>query len=462
MFDRRKGFRPQKKKKTVQPNSVEKEPLGWDILRLNHDGRGVAIRKSGKTVFVSNALPGEQVRLRVDKQHKRFDEATAVEILQASPQRIPPACRYADRCGGCQLQHMPYEAQLNYKEELLTDHLKHLAGLQAVKLEPSVAAPDNAFHYRRRARLSIPPPGEAVRLGFRARGSDDVIAVEDCKTLHPTLNALLPALQETLKAMHGNRSLGHVELLLNEQQDNAHASVIVRMLESFNEDESALWQAFARTHSCDVVAQYNHGFEVVAATCETPLELGYRVDNERLHYGPGEFIQVNAHVNEQMVAQALAWLELKGTETVLELFAGFGNFSVPLAKRSAKVVAVEVAEQQVTRGSINAELAKCHNLKFIRADLSKPFTEYAFGKQPVDVMLLDPPRAGAADVVADLSYVQPERILYISCNAATFARDAAVIMEQGYQLVKVSMLDMFPQTAHAESMALFIKQADTL
>lgn len=462
MFDRRKGFRPQKKKAKLQSSSVETDHVGWDILRLNHDGRGVAIRKSGKTVFVSNALPGEQARLRIDKQHKRFDEATAVEILKPSPQRIAPACQYADRCGGCQLQHMPYQAQVDYKQTLLSEHLEHLAGLQKVELEPYVADSKHAFHYRRRARLSIPPPGQATHLGFRARGSDDVIAIDDCKTLHPVLNALLPALQKVIKDMQGNRALGHVELLLNEQQDTAHASVIVRMLEPFSDKEAALWQAFADSHHCDVIAQYNHGLQVVAATNDTPLELGYWVDNERLRYGPGEFIQINAHVNKKMVAQALHWLELKGTETVLELFAGFGNFSVPLAKRSAKVVAVEVAEQQVTRGSVNAELANCANLKFIRADLSKPFTEYAFGKQPVDVMLLDPPRAGAADVVADLSYVQPERILYISCNAATFARDAAVIMEQGYQLVKVSMLDMFPQTAHAESMALFLRQEEAV
>jgi len=461
LFDRRKGFRPQKKKAVTKSSPTENaEQLGWEVLRLNHDGRGVAIRNSGsgagKTVFVSNALPTEQVRVRIDKQHNRFDEAMAVEILSASPDRVAPPCQYVAECGGCQLQHLHYEGQLSYKEAMLKEHIEHAANIDKVKLEPFVADPQHAFGYRRRARLSIPPPSRNTPfMGFRARGSDEIIAINDCKTLHPTLNRLLPALQQQLGQMLGNRGLGHIELLVNETKHSESATVLIRMLETFSEQEQQAWRAFSAKNECDVIAHYNSGFEVVAAVTEQPLELGYLVDNERLTYGPGEFIQINSFVNEKMLNQALNWLELTGKETVLELFAGFGNFSIPLAKRCTKVVAVEVAEQQVIRGSRNAALANCDNLEFIRADLSQPFTDYAFGQQQIDVLFLDPPRAGAADVVADLSFIQPKSILYISCNATTFARDAAEIIKQGYTLEKVSMLDMFPQTAHAESMALF-------
>ncbi len=359
-------------------------------------------------------------------------------------------------CGGCQLQHLNYNGQLSYKEAMLKEHLEHATENNKVPLEPYLAAPQQQFRYRRRARLSIPAPSRHNPfMGFRARGSDEIIPISDCKTLHPTLNALLPPLQQQLALMQGNRALGHIELLLNEHTETSNATVLIRMLEAFNEQEKQAWQGFSVAHQCDVIAHYNSGFEVVAAITEAPLELGYKVDNERLTYGPGEFIQINSFVNDKMLAQALSWLELTGEETVLELFAGFGNFSIPLAKRCAKVVAVEVAEQQVVRGNRNAAQANCHNLEFIRADLSQPFTNYPFGQQQVDVLFLDPPRAGAADVVADISFIQPNTILYISCNATTFARDAAQIINQGYQLEKVSMLDMFPQTAHAESMALF-------
>lgn len=461
LFDRRKGFRPQKKKSVAKTTpATANEQVGWEILRFSHDGRGIAQRNAGpsagKTVFVSNALPGEQVRLRIDKQYNRFDEAVAVEVLTASAQRITPPCLHASNCGGCQLQHLNYAAQLEYKESLLKEHLAHATGSNNVPLEPYVAAAQQQLGYRRRARLSIPAPGShKPYMGFRARGSDEIIKISDCKTLHPTLNNLVPMLQQQLASMHGNRGIGHIELLLNEQTTNTIASVIIRMVDKLTEQEQQSWANFSRQHQCDVIAQYNSGFKVIGAVSKTPLELGYLVDNERLDYGPGEFIQINSFVNSKMLEQALTWLELKGEETVLELFAGFGNFSIPLAKRCAKVVAVEVAKQQVERGNKNAELAQCRNLEFVRADLSRPFTDYTFGKVKVDVLFLDPPRAGAADVVADLSYINPTSILYISCNATTFARDAAEIIRQGYSLEKVSMLDMFPQTAHAESMALF-------
>ncbi len=322
---------------------------------------------------------------------------------------------------------------------MLKEHLEHAIGGNNIQLQPYLAAPLQQFGYRRRARLSVPAPGHnKPYMGFRARGSDEIIKVTDCKTLHPNLNRIIPAIQQQLANMHGNRSIGHVELLLNEQATTSTASVLIRMVETLSPQEQQAWANFSTKYQCDVIAQYNSGFKVIAAVTEQPLELGYLVDNEQLAYGPGEFIQINPFVNDKMLAQALSWLELTGEETVLELFAGFGNFSIPLAKRSAKVVAVEVAEQQVMRGNTNAALANCNNLEFVRADLSRP-----------------PPRAGAADVVADLSFIQPTSILYISCNATTFARDAAVIIKQGYTLEKVSMLDMFPQTAHAESMALF-------
>ncbi|WP_338021845.1 23S rRNA (uracil(1939)-C(5))-methyltransferase RlmD [Aliidiomarina quisquiliarum] len=430
------------------------------MVRFSHDGRGIALRNSGpsagKTVFVSNALPGEQVRLRIDKQHNRYDEATAVEILSASTERITPPCQHIAECGGCQLQHLNYTGQLNYKEAMLKEHLEHAIGDSNIPFEPYLAAPQQQFGYRRRARLSVPAPSHnKPYMGFRARGSDEIIKIQDCKTLHPTLNRLVPAIQQQLANMHGNRAIGHVELLLNEQATVATATVLIRMVEALNPQEQQAWANFSAQQQCDVLAQYNNGFKVIAAVTKQPLELGYFVDNEQLSYGPGEFIQVNPFVNHKMLAQALSWLELTGNETVLELFAGFGNFSIPLAKRCAKVVAVEVAEQQVMRGNSNATLANCNNLKFVRADLSRLFTDYAFGKEQIDVLFLDPPRAGAADVVADLSFIQPSSILYISCNATTFARDAAEIVKQGYRLEKVSMLDMFPQTAHAESMALF-------
>lgn len=382
-------------------------------------------------------------------------------MLQASPERVAPLCQHAAHCGGCQLQQLNYAGQLAYKEALLQEQVQQSTGLTQLKLAPYLAAPEYAFGYRRRARLSIPAPNKHSNpfLGFRAPSSNTIIPIHDCKILHPTLNQLLPGLQKLLSTLPTQHDFGHIELLLNEQETQLTATLVLRLLKPLSTAASKQWQEFSKQYQCDVLAHYQQGFEVVAGITTTPLTLGVKLYGQQLAYGAGEFIQVNPVINEKMIQQALDWLHLTGKETVLELFSGFGNFSIPLALHSAQVIAVEVAAAQVARGRANAALAACDNLTFLQADLSRPFNQYDFSQQPVDVLFLDPPRTGAADVVADLSFTQPQRILYISCHPATFARDAATILRQGYQLEKLGLVDMFPQTAHGESMALFTRVA---
>ncbi|WP_113908087.1 23S rRNA (uracil(1939)-C(5))-methyltransferase RlmD [Aliidiomarina celeris] len=457
LLDRRKGFRPQKKKLSQQAlqTAVVGEQQGWQILRLNHDGRGVAKNVNGKTVFVTNALPGESVRIRIDQNHSRFDEATAVEVLKASAQRTEPFCPHYQSCGGCQLQHLHYAEQMNYKEQVLREQLDHYSALKNVTFSAPVSCAQQQQGYRRRARLSIPAPNSAAPyLGFRGKGSQRVVAIEQCAVLHPLLNALIKPLQDLIAHFPKRHTLGHVELQLNEHNEQNTVTIIIRTLKPFLPNERELIEEFAAQHGCDVIADYGDSVEVLHAHSAAPLELGYKLKQAQLTFGFNEFVQVNPFVNQAMIDQALDWLNLSGNEYVLELFAGFGNFSIPLAQSTKAVVAVEVASAQVQRGQQNAAANGCRNLEFLQADLSQPFRQFPFGQKPVDVLFLDPPRAGALEVVEDLSTIQPSRILYVSCNPATLARDIATMVEQGYSLEKICVMDMFAHTSHTEAMAL--------
>ncbi|MCC5855992.1 MAG: 23S rRNA (uracil(1939)-C(5))-methyltransferase RlmD [Idiomarina sp.] len=460
LFDRRKGFRPQVKKTKSQTETPTTEH--WVIERLSHDGRGVVRNRSGKTVFVEGALPGESVRINVDKRHARFDEATTVEVLNPSESRIEPACPHFSSCGGCQLQHLQYEAQISYKEAMVKEHMAHIGQVDDLPMTSPLALRSHQWHYRRRARLSVKlNKKKQPEFGFRARSSDALVAVEQCPVLEPTLSNLIQPLRALILQLEDQASLGHLELLLNDEKANQVTPVIVvRVTSKLSAADQQLWLTFAQRHACRIIVQDNptdqdSHFHELGLQADEPPQLNYRVHDDTLRFGPGEFIQVNPHVNELMVKQALEWLDLSGNELVLELFAGFGNFSVPVARNARSVIAIEGADLHVLRGNENAQRLGLNNLKFLRADLNEPWHALRSDLNNIDVLLLDPPRAGAAAVLADLSRLKPSKILYVSCNPATLARDAQTMLQQGYKLEKLCMMDMFAQTAHAEAMALF-------
>lgn len=421
-----------------------------NIERLAHDGRGIAFHE-GRTWFVSGALAGEQVEARVLAARSQVVEARAERILVPAPQRRTTPCVYAGRCGGCTLQHMPHAEQLELKRRALAEQLARFAELEPEEWAPPLVGPE--FGYRRRARLAVRWDAKAGRLGvgFRAAASQAIVDIDDCPVLVRPLQMLLHELPEILRNLAKPQALGHVELF----QGNASA-ILVRHITPLAEADLQRLRAFCREHAAQLWLQ-GEG-EPQPDRPGEPLAYHLPDWNLELQYRPGDFVQVNAPVNEAMIVQALEWLAPSRAERVLDLFCGLGNFALPLARQAREVVAVEGIEAMVARGRRNAADNALDNAHFFQADLSKPLLDAPWATGGFPAVLLDPPRDGALEVVRQMGALQAERVLYVSCNPATLARDAAELARQGYRLKRAGILDMFPQTAHVEAMALFEKR----
>lgn len=417
------------------------------IERLANDGRGIAFIDN-RTWFVSGALPGEEVEARVLDARSKVIEARTERVFQASPERRAEPCVHARVCGGCSVQHMPHEQQLALKQRMLAEQLQRLAGLQPEVWAEPLSGPE--FAYRRRARIAVRWDMREKRLevGFRAAASQDIVAISDCPVLVEPLQPILRALPALLSGLQAPRAIGHVELF----QGTASA-VLVRHTEALGEVDLARLQAFCSVHHAQL---WLHG-EGEPQPADPTHVLGYRLDtwNLQLAYRPGDFVQVNAAVNEAMVAQALQWLAPRSDERVLDLFCGLGNFALPLAQQAREVIAVEGVQAMVERAAGNARDNGLGNAHFYQADLSKSLTEAGWVDGGFDAVLLDPPRDGALQVVQQIAALGAKRLVYVSCNPTTLARDSSELIQQGYRLKKAGILDMFPQTAHVEAMALF-------
>ena len=421
------------------------------LERLTHDGRGIG-RWQGRTVFVEGGLPDEQVQARVVRARSKLIEARQEQVLRASAERQLPVCRHAELCGGCSVQHMPSSRQLEFKQQALTQQLTHFAGVQPERWEPALEGP--AYGYRQRTRVSVrwQPKAEQLEVGFRQRASNDLVQVRECPVLVPTLQPVIAQLSDMLKTLTAARDIGHVELIGGEQP-----AMVVRHLRALGEADRELLIAFAEQHGLVCWLQGdNSELQAITQIAEEP---SYRLADQNLHlrYAPGDFTQVNAEVNQAMINQALDWLALQPDEQVLDLFCGVGNFALAMARQGARVTGIEGSELMVARARANASGNGLMGLHFSSADLSKPL-ELPADAQRYTAALLDPPRDGAQQLVVDLAALGIERILYISCNPATLARDAGILATKGYSLVRAGVMDMFPQTSHVEAMALFRKQ----
>lgn len=417
------------------------------IERLANDGRGIAF-VDGRSWFVAGALPGEEVEARVLATRAQVVEARVERVLQAAELRRAPACAHAGSCGGCTLQHLPHEEQLALKRRSLAEQLQRLAGVEPGEWAPPLVGPELA--YRRRARIAVrwDAKGKRLEVGFRAAASQDIVAIDDCPVLVQPLQPILRALPALLRGLDKPQALGHVELFHGTQ-----AALLLRHTAPLGEMDVQRLRAFCAAHDAQL---WLHGAGEPEAD-RPGLELGYRLDafGLQLSYRPGDFVQVNGQVNQAMVEQALDWLAPQTEERVLDLFCGLGNFALPLAQRVREVVAVEGVEAMVERARCNAEANGLGNLHFFRADLSKPLAGAPWAARGFDAILLDPPRDGAFEVVKEIDRLGARRLVYVSCNPATLARDAAELIRQGYRLQRAGILDMFPQTAHVEAMALF-------
>lgn len=409
---------------------------------LDPFGQGVA-RHQGKALFIPGLLPQEQAEVVLVEDKKQYARAQVKRRLNDSPQRVAPRCPHFGVCGGCQQQHASIELQQQSKRAALSRLMKR-------DVDDIIAA--EPWGYRRRARLSLnyQPKTQQLQMGFRKANSSEIIDVVQCPVLVPQLEALLPAVRECLTSLQSQRQLGHVELV---QADNGPLMVLRHTAALTAADKEKL-ERFSQTHGLSLyLAPQSEILEHIRGD-----EPWYTSDGLRLVFSPRDFIQVNDGVNQKMVRTALAWLDIQPQDRVLDLFCGMGNFTLPLAKAAASVVGVEGVPALVAKGRENAAFNELQNVTFFHENLEEDVTRQAWAKHGFDKILLDPARAGAPGVMAHIIKLAPRRMVYVSCNPATLARDSEALLQAGYRIQRLAMLDMFPHTGHLESIVLFERE----
>lgn len=430
----------------------------FTIESIDLDARGIA-RREGKTIFVEGALPGEQVRANVVRRKPNYEIAVTQEVLKASSLRVEPACPNFGVCGGCAMQHLEPKAQVAIKQRALEDGFKHIAKLKIPQILPAIYGP--TWHYRYRARLSVRFVAKkgGVLIGFRERKSSYVADMTECRILPKRLSDMLPSLRLLIESLSIKERIPQMEVAVGDDV----LVLVLRHLEPFEEEDFVKLRHFAAEHGVSWWLQPKGPDTVHALNPEDEDKLAYRLPEFGLcmAYRPTDFTQVNHHINRSMISRALSLLEVEPHERVADLFCGLGNFSLPLATQAREVVGIEGSDVLTERA---AAAAKTHSLEgkatFSTLNLFEVDVEWLRELGYFDHMLIDPPRDGALAVSRALAQLKaeerPKRIVYVSCNPATLARDAAVLVRVGgYRLISAGVINMFPHTAHVESMAVF-------
>lgn len=424
------------------------------ITGFSHDGRGIS-RVDGKTFFVDGALPGEQVLAVTVQEHSRFTEARSFDVLVASDQRGEPNCSHYHLCGGCNLQHLRPSEQLALKEAAVLDQFQRWSGLTPKRVLPALTS--NANGYRTRARLAVWYFDDGrVELGFRRAHSQQLVDINTCTVLDGRLNSLLSPLRAWLKGLSAHQAVTHIELIATDTE----LGVVLRHTRALEAIDLAALSKLAVDNPCVIWLKPSSDsqlFDLDGKACDPRMH--YLLPDQQLdiQFHPTDFTQVNADMNRAMVAQALDLLGLRSDERVLDLFCGVGNFTLAMARQALDVIGVEGTEAMVERGRENATANGLDNCQYFTANLEADVSRLAWAKKPVDAVLLDPPRAGAKGAMNWLKQLSASRVVYVSCNPATLARDAKSLAGMGYRLEALGVMDMFPETAHIESMALFVK-----
>ncbi|WP_324013360.1 23S rRNA (uracil(1939)-C(5))-methyltransferase RlmD [Aeromonas hydrophila] len=433
-------FKPQKK--STQPQRIE-----FTVDSLDHHCVGIG-RHQGKAIFIEGALPGEQVKARILEDKKQYAHAALQQVVTPAANRIAPFCSHYRECGGCSAQHLAEADQRAAKEAGLVSLFERLGNIQPPALEPVLGGESRA--YRRVCRLAIKfdKNGRCTRVGFRRRQSNDLVEIGGCPVLAEPLSVLIRPLRECLNRLKSQRELGHAELIQAEQG----ILMLLRHTGRPTEADRAQLIEFAKTQGIDL---YLQAADEQIEPLHQQFAPSYSLDGLSLAFAPGDFIQVNAPVNQRMVEQALCWLEAGKDDKVLDLFCGIGNFTLPLACQAREVVGVEGELAMVARAEENARRNGINNARFYKADLSGDIAGMSWAREGFDLVLLDPARPGAFEVMEHVVKLSPRRVVYVSCNPVTLARDSQVLVKGGYRLVRLGMLDMFPHTGHLESMALF-------
>jgi 23S rRNA (uracil1939-C5)-methyltransferase len=442
-------------RRTKRRQRIPQDPVETHIESLSHDGRGVA-RIEGKTVFIDGALAGEQVKFLYSKMHSKYDEGRTIEVLQATNDRVDAKCQHFGVCGGCSLMHMAPEAQLALKQKTLEEHLNHFGNVTPQQWLAPLTGP--LWGYRRKARLGVKhvPKKERVLVGFREKGTPYLALLERCEVLDPRVGARLAELGEMIAKLEGYNRIAQIEVAM----DDEHTALVFRNLDPLSEQDQQALIAYGQANDLWIYLQSGGPDTVTPLWPENP-QLSYAPEEGlNLEFEPNDFTQVNAGINKKMIQRTMELLEISAEDRILDLFCGLGNFTLPLAKRVTEVVGVEGDEALVRHARDNAAKNGLANATFEQADLTKTeLKDYPWAKAGFNKILLDPPRSGAFEVLHQLAALGAERLVYVSCNPATLARDAGeLVNNHGYTLVSTGVMDMFPHTTHVESIALFVKK----
>lgn len=444
---------PRKSRKRKQ---LPTEPVRLQIESLSHEGRGVG-RIDGKTVFVDGALPGESVEMIYTNQRGKFDEGRVHQVLTASKDRVEPPCPHYLVCGGCSMQHMDSGAQITHKQSILKEQLEHFAKTQPEEWLPPLQA--DLLGYRRKARLGVRYviKKEKTLIGFREKYSNFLTDIESCPVLIKRTSDLIMPMRHLIDSMDCRLFIPQIEVASGDNQ----IALIIRHLKPMSENDRVKWLKFAEEYQVILYLQPK-GPDTIHRLWpfdDQAAQLSYRLDdfNVELNQEPLDFAQVNASINQKMVPYAIQLLDIQSDDQVLDLFCGIGNFTIPLATKAKLVVGVEGVQTMVDRATQNAKLNNCDNVEFYQADLTADLSDKAWNKRSYNKILIDPARSGALEVISNIVKFNADKIVYVSCNPATLARDTGELIKSGYKLIKAGVMDMFPHTTHVESIALFEK-----
>ncbi|BBB26045.1 23S rRNA (uracil(1939)-C(5))-methyltransferase RlmD [Amphritea japonica] len=426
---------------------LPEEPVELTIESLSFDGQGVA-HYQGKAAFITNALPGEQVLARLTEEKTKFYSGHTDTILTADSHRIDPACPHYHQCGGCDLQHLDSERQLELKQTQALDQLKRIGQCKPANIITPLAA--NNWSYRRSARIGINQlSNDEPIIGFRRRGSHLLTQIDSCAVMDKRVSDIFSKVRYALTDTGDIKHITQLDVDLGDEG----GYLSLRLKKELNDQHLEIFNHLAAHYGLSLQLQL-----IGTDHYTTPAQLAsYRLNQQELQFRPDDFIQVNAEINQQMVDKACELLDLSPEDNILELFCGLGNFSLPLAQSGASVTGIEGNLTMVQQAELNARHNSVDNCRFFCANLAEKLAGLQWFKGSYNKVLLDPPRSGAAKLIPQITKQRPELILYISCNPGSLARDSKLLKDEGYKLQDFLVMDMFPQTHHIESMALFVR-----
>jgi 23S rRNA (uracil1939-C5)-methyltransferase len=433
------------------------QPFELDIESLDSKGLGMAVFEQ-KSLHVYDALPGEKVIARYLFGRSQRGKAETLEVLQSSTDRVEPCCPHFGNCGACSLQHLSMDAQLDRKEKALLQHLLDTGMVQSASVYAPLSGPQ--WSYRRKARLSVRDVAakERVLVGFRERNSRYVADMDECHILHTVVAEALPKLARLIETLDCRSAIPQIEVACGDER----CAMIIRHLKALSSPDVENLRSFALETGLGIFLQ-SAGPDSIQLLAPADFQLEYAIEplGLRFRFEPLDFIQVNGELNQLMVMRALELLNPQPEDSILDLFCGLGNFTLPLATRAGQVTGIEGSREMVERARSNAVFNSLENVEFYATDLYKECKTPPWPDEQYNKILLDPPRSGAQELLPWIAASKVSHVLYISCNPETLARDAGLLVNQyGFELQGAGIINMFPHTPHSEAIALFTRETE--